>query len=83
MAAPGSTALVDVDAALLDDVVNTAILAADNAVIGHTFPTRADEIRTAVHAAFRLAARNGLVTLTPREQWPEWIALTGDDGEAV
>ena len=61
---------------LLSEVIRCAIFAADDAVIGETFRTRADEIRAAVTAAFELAAGNGLIRLTPRDEWPEYIAMT-------
>jgi hypothetical protein len=61
---------------LLRDVIRNAMFAADQAVIGGTFSTRAEATRAAVTAAFELAAGNGLIRLTPREDWPEYISLT-------
>lgn len=60
---------------LLTDVIHHAMHAAGDAVIGKTFRTHAEEIRAAVTAAFELAAGNGLIRLTPRAEWPEWIVL--------
>lgn len=65
-----------IDRELLNQVIHSAMFAADDAVIGQAFRTRAGEIRAAVTAAFELAAGNGLIRLTPRDEWPELIALS-------
>jgi Arc/MetJ family transcription regulator len=76
MESPFEPQLVDVDDELLADVVQQGLFAADDAILNRgPHRTHADETRAAVAAAFRLAARNGLITLAPRESWPEWIAL--------
>lgn len=61
---------------LLHEVVRMVVFAADNAVIGKAFRTRAEETRAAVMEAFRCAMGNGVIRVTPRDEWPEYIALS-------
>ena len=59
----------------LEQVLRSAMFAADKAVIGKEFRTPAERTRAAVTAAFTLALANKLITIVPAEEWPEYIQL--------
>lgn len=61
--------------AALADVIHNAVLAADAVAIRRDYPTEAARTRAVVARALEFAVGNGLVTVTPRDQWPEWLAM--------
>lgn len=63
------------DEAEINDLVRTGCLAADSVVIGLRNATPAEETRVAIDAAIRALLDNGLISVTPSAQWPQWIEI--------
>ncbi len=59
----------------LKALVEFASEAADRVALSCTMMTAASRTRAQVQAALEMAIGNGLITITPRDQWPEWIVL--------
>ena len=63
---------------MLEDLLRLILHAAHSASInakmsGDQIP--ASITRKAVTAAFECALGNGLISITPEDEWPEWIAV--------
>ena len=62
------------DQETLDRLVHCVILAADRAAIA-TPGTRAKQTRAALTEALKCAISNGLITVTPPGDWPDYIVV--------
>lgn len=64
-----------IDTDLLKSLMRNVQLAYDVAAIDaiNAGKTNAEVAKAAVREALLCAEGNGMITITPREQWPEWI----------
>lgn len=67
-----------VDGDLFEALLHNLMFAADRAAIDATGrgATGAERTKAAVREALECALGNGLLTVTPREEWPEYIAMS-------
>ncbi len=68
----------DVDRDLFDALLHNLMFAADRAAIemSQRGATGAERTKAAVKEALECAIGNGLLTVKPREEWPEYIAMS-------
>lgn len=83
------------DPVILDEITQQGCFAADEAILsGGRGATAAGQTRIGVRAALRMLLANGIITVTPRDEWPEWVAsgpgptsavpkATPDDGDGT
>jgi hypothetical protein len=68
--------------AVLDLLVQHGCFAADSAYFSAPVSaTEAEKTRMMIRAALRLLLRNGLVTVVPQSEWPEYVVDGGDGDE--
>lgn len=60
--------------AISDDVLRHAVFAADAAAM-QPHNTEMSRTRAIVKAALECLEGNGIIQVTPQEDWPEWIAV--------
>jgi hypothetical protein len=67
-----------VDGDLFEALLHNLMFAADAAAIeaSRRGATGAERAKAAVKEALECALGNGLLTVTPREEWPEYIAMS-------
>jgi len=58
----------------LDRLVQLGSMAADNVAIGFV-GTGAERTKASVREALQCLLANGLIQMTPIDQWPEYVAL--------
>jgi hypothetical protein len=63
-----------VDPQTLDQLVQNMTLAADSVAVGFQ-GTGAERTRATIRRAVEAAIGNGLITVTPQSEWPEWIVV--------
>jgi hypothetical protein len=59
---------------LVDELIQNAVLSADS-VACLDYPTGAQRTRAIVKRTVESLIGNGLVSVTPRSEWPRWIVL--------
>lgn len=64
-----------------DELVRTATLAADGPASRLYEGTFASRMSAGVRAALAVLIQNGMITVTPREDWPKWISLDPEDSD--
>jgi hypothetical protein len=72
------------DSELLDKLTRNGKLAADRVVIGiGSNSTQSERTRIAVRAALRMLIANGIITVSPIEQWPNLVLLDPPPAQAT
>lgn len=70
-----------IDPETLEQLVRNASMSADSAVLdlvqnsGGRFPTGAERTRVAIQRALEALEANGLITVKPLSEWPEYYSV--------
>lgn len=59
----------------IKELVRSGCFAADSVVVDNRGCTGAEATRLAVDAALRMLLDNGMISIAPRDQWPEWTEI--------